>query len=58
MAAKSSRADGRPETARDKRFFDLRESGYKGPVDQDGRAVMSRTDGRGKPLPLFGRRGR
>ena len=31
------RVDGKPETAADKRFFDLRESGYAGPVDQDGR---------------------
>jgi hypothetical protein len=35
------RVDGRPETAADKRFFDLRESGYTGPVDQDGRKVTS-----------------
>ena len=35
------RMDGRPETAADKRFFDLRESGYDGPVDQDGRMVTS-----------------
>ena len=35
------RVDGRPETAADKRFFDLRESGYEGPVDQDGRKVTS-----------------
>lgn len=34
----SRRADGKPETAKDKMFFDLRES-YKGPVDQDGNAV-------------------
>ena len=34
---KSRRFDGKPETAADKRFFDLRESGYKGPIDQDGR---------------------
>jgi len=33
--------DGKPETAADKRFFDLRESGYGGPVDQDGRKVTS-----------------
>ena len=31
------RPDRRPETAADTRFFDLRESGYDGPVDQDGR---------------------
>jgi hypothetical protein len=35
------RPDGRPETAADTRFFDLRESGYDGPVDQDGRKVTS-----------------
>lgn len=35
------RVDGRPETAADKRFFDLRESGYQGPIDQDGRKVTS-----------------
>ncbi|HKS46710.1 MAG TPA: hypothetical protein VJT49_16680 [Amycolatopsis sp.] len=33
---KSRRWDGKPETEKDKRFFDLRESGYKGPIDQDG----------------------
>ena len=31
------RVDGKPETTADTRFFDLRESGYDGPVDQDGR---------------------
>lgn len=36
---RSRRADGKPETKKDKKFFDLRESGYKGPVDQDGNAV-------------------
>ena len=35
------RADGRPETEVDTRFFDLRESGYTGPIDQDGRKVTS-----------------
>ena len=35
------RVDGKPETAADKRFFDLRESGYGGPIDQDGRKVTS-----------------
>ena len=35
------RVDGRPETAADTRLFDLRESGYDGPVDQDGRKVTS-----------------
>lgn len=49
----SRRFDGKPETASDARFFDLRASGFEGPVDQDGNAVMSRTDGSGKPLDLF-----
>ena len=35
------RVDGRPETTADTRFFDLRESGYDGPIDQDGRKVTS-----------------
>ena len=35
----SRRADGKPETAKDKKFFDLRESGYTGWIDQDGNAV-------------------
>jgi hypothetical protein len=33
------RVDGRPETDADRRFFDLRESGYTGWIDQDGYAV-------------------
>lgn len=37
MAGKSRRFDGKPETEADKRFFDLRASGYRGPIDQDGR---------------------
>jgi len=28
---------GRPLSEADKRFFKLRDSGYKGPIDQDGR---------------------
>ena len=44
------RFDGQPETDRDTRFFDLRESGWGGPIDQDGNAVMSRTDNAGNPL--------
>lgn len=35
------RVDGRPETEADTRFFDLRESGYDGPVDRDGFKVTS-----------------
>lgn len=37
----SRRLDGAPETEADTRFFDLRESGYEGPIDQDGRADTS-----------------
>lgn len=36
---KSRRFDGKPETDADRRFFDLRESGYTGWIDQDGNAV-------------------
>ena len=36
---RTRRVDGKPETDADQRFFDLRESGYTGPVDQDGRKV-------------------
>lgn len=35
------RVDGEPEAAADTRFFDLRESGYDGPIDQDGYRVTS-----------------
>jgi hypothetical protein len=35
----SRRFDGKPETATDKKFFDLRESGWKGPIDHNGNAV-------------------
>jgi len=31
--------DRSPETEADKRFHDLRESGFAGPIDQDGYAV-------------------
>ncbi len=31
--------DGQPLTAADKRFFDLRDSGYRGWIDQDGHAL-------------------
>ena len=34
-------ADGRPGTAAGKRFYDLRESGYTGPIGQDDRKVAS-----------------
>jgi len=40
----SRRFDGKPETEADKRFFDLRESGYTGPIDQDGNAANEHAD--------------
>ena len=33
------RIDGQPETDADRRFFDLREAGYTGWIDQDGHAA-------------------
>jgi hypothetical protein len=41
MAKPARRVDGRPETAADTRFFNLRESGYTGPIDQNGRKVTT-----------------
>jgi hypothetical protein len=35
----SRRADNKPETERDKRFFDLRESGETRPIDHRGEVV-------------------
>ena len=35
----SRRADGKPETAKDKKFFNLRESGWEGPIDHNGNKV-------------------
>jgi hypothetical protein len=40
-AGTTRRADGKPETQADRRFFDLRESGYTGPIDHDGRPVTT-----------------
>jgi hypothetical protein len=37
--AQSRRVDSKPETAADRKFFDLRDSGYRGPIDQDGNKV-------------------
>ncbi len=34
--SETRRWDGKPETEADTRFFDLRESGYTGLIDQDG----------------------
>jgi hypothetical protein len=39
--------------SKDSKFTALRKSGFTGPIDSRGNAVMSRTDGKGKPLPLF-----
>lgn len=39
MSAPTRRVDGKPETDADRRFFDLRESGYTGWIDQDGYAA-------------------
>ncbi len=36
----SRRWDKQPETEKERKFFDLRESGYKGWIDQDGRAAV------------------
>jgi hypothetical protein len=38
-AGDSRRVDGKPETDADRRLFGLRESGWTGGVDQDGRKV-------------------
>ncbi|MGD9989332.1 hypothetical protein [Pseudonocardia sp.] len=35
MSKKSRRWDGEPETEKDRKFFDLREFGYKGWIDED-----------------------
>lgn len=40
----SRRIDGKPETDADKRFFNLRDSGYTGPIDQDGYATDEHAD--------------
>lgn len=37
--AKSRNWDRSPETPADRKFHDLRASGYKGPIDQDGNKV-------------------
>lgn len=43
------RPDGKPETDEDTRFFDLRASGYEGPIDQDGYAVTETQAANGTP---------
>ena len=37
MSTSSRLWDRQPETDADRRFFDARESGFRGPIDQDGR---------------------
>ena len=39
FSSNSRRVDGQPETEADKRFFDLREGGYTGPIDNNGMPV-------------------
>lgn len=41
MTTRTCGWDGRPLSDADKRFFALRESGYRGWIDQDGRAVSA-----------------
>ncbi len=50
--------DGKPETDADKRFFDLRESGYTGPIDQDGNIADSANHHQRKEHPWPGTTGR
>lgn len=38
------RVDGKPETEADTRYFDLREAGYRGAIDQDGYATEIHLD--------------
>jgi hypothetical protein len=42
--------DKSPESAKDKKFHDLRASGYKGPIDQDG--DKARVVGKGRDLRI------
>jgi hypothetical protein len=39
------RVDGKPETPADTRFFDWRQAGYRGPIDQDGNIPASDAPG-------------
>jgi hypothetical protein len=45
-----NRADWKAAAARTE---ELRTSGRRGGIDREGNAVMSRTDNKGEPLPLF-----
>jgi hypothetical protein len=44
MPTTSRNWDRSPENEFDKRFHDLRDSGYTGPIDQDGYAVTTGPD--------------
>ncbi|CAM06180.1 hypothetical protein A8924_7410 [Saccharopolyspora erythraea NRRL 2338] len=44
MSLRSRNWDRSPETEGDRRFHDLRDSGYTGPIDQDGNPVTSGRD--------------
>jgi hypothetical protein len=46
MGSSNRRWDGGRETEADTRFFDLRESGYTGPIDQEGYPVTAGQDAR------------
>jgi hypothetical protein len=37
----------------DNKFFALRKSGWKGPIDHKGNAVMTETDNKGNPKGLL-----
>jgi hypothetical protein len=44
VSATSRNWDRSPESERDKRFHDLRESGYTGPIDENGNADTTSED--------------
>lgn len=46
---------GREYSDAEQRLIDTRATGFTGPIDQDGHAVMSRTDNKGRPLDLTAR---
>ena len=49
--AATRRPDGTPESEADTRFFNLRESGYTGPIDQNGHAVTQPDATGGTTMP-------
>jgi hypothetical protein len=54
--ASSRNWDGSPESEFDTRFHDLRDSGYRGPIDQDGNADTT-SEGAGILRRMAERRG-